>query len=67
LALLSLCFHIAKIDDNGKLTVYDLNGNEVNLNVNGKYRINVVAHGSEMELLSPKCLPLYLTKVPSLL
>jgi myo-inositol-hexaphosphate 3-phosphohydrolase len=62
LALLSLCFHvsvpvpvlepdnsyIAKIDDNSKLTVYDLNGNEVNLNVNGKYRINVVAHGSEM-------------------
>jgi hypothetical protein len=40
--------YIAKIDDNGKLTIYDLNGNEVNLNVNGKYRINVVAHGSEM-------------------
>jgi myo-inositol-hexaphosphate 3-phosphohydrolase len=30
--------YIAKIDDNGKLTVYDLSGNEVNLNVNGKYR-----------------------------
>jgi myo-inositol-hexaphosphate 3-phosphohydrolase len=44
--------YIAKIDDNSKLTVYDLNGNEVNLNG---------------ELLSAKCLPLYLTKMPSLL
>jgi hypothetical protein len=29
-------------------SLLDLSGNEVNLNVNGKYRINVVAHGSEM-------------------
>jgi hypothetical protein len=30
--------YIAKIDDNGNLAVYDLSGNEVSLNVDGKYR-----------------------------
>ncbi|VVH65268.1 hypothetical protein BSPLISOX_2435, partial [uncultured Gammaproteobacteria bacterium] len=53
--------YIAKIDDNGKLTVYDLNGNEVNLNVNGKYRINVVAHGSEMTAIGAKQLATHIT------
>ncbi|VVM24903.1 hypothetical protein BSPWISOXPB_461 [uncultured Gammaproteobacteria bacterium] len=33
------------------MAVYDLSGNEVSLNVDGKYRINVVAHGSEMEAI----------------
>jgi outer membrane protein assembly factor BamB len=53
--------YIAKIDDNGKLTIYDLNGNEVNLNVNGKYRINVVAHGSEMVAIGAEQLAAHIT------
>ncbi|CAC9629850.1 hypothetical protein, partial [uncultured Gammaproteobacteria bacterium] len=53
--------YIAKMNDNGKLTVYDLSGNEVSLNVNGKYRINVVAHGSEMAAIGAEQLATYIT------
>jgi hypothetical protein len=43
------------------LAVYDLSGNEVSLNVDGKYRINVVAHGSEMEAIGTEKLATYVT------
>ncbi|VVH51606.1 hypothetical protein BPUTSESOX_399, partial [uncultured Gammaproteobacteria bacterium] len=38
------------------MKVYDVNGNEVALNVNGKYRINVVAHGSSMKTMGADAL-----------
>jgi hypothetical protein len=43
------------------MAVYDLSGNEVSLNVDGKYRINVVAHGSEMETIGAEKLATYVT------
>ncbi|WP_202784281.1 C80 family cysteine peptidase, partial [Bathymodiolus thermophilus thioautotrophic gill symbiont] len=43
--------YIAKMDEAGNIKVYDVDGNEVALNVNGKYRINVVGHGSSMKTM----------------
>ncbi|MBA5249078.1 MAG: hypothetical protein FE834_06035, partial [Gammaproteobacteria bacterium] len=48
--------YIAKIDANGIIRVYNLNGNEVNLGVKGRYRINVVGHGSKMRTLGAQTL-----------
>ncbi|MBA5248085.1 MAG: hypothetical protein FE834_00920, partial [Gammaproteobacteria bacterium] len=48
--------YIAKIDADGTIKVYDLNGNEVSLSVKGRYRINVVGHGSEMRTLGTQAL-----------
>jgi hypothetical protein len=55
--------YIAKMDEEGNIKIYDVDGNEVALNVNGKYRINVVGHGSSM-LLSVFCPPVRMTFLP---
>ncbi|MBA5249079.1 MAG: hypothetical protein FE834_06040, partial [Gammaproteobacteria bacterium] len=48
--------YIAKMDADGNIKVYDLNGNEVNLNVNGRYRISVLDHGFAMHTLGAQAL-----------
>ncbi|WP_139699172.1 C80 family cysteine peptidase, partial [bacterium endosymbiont of Bathymodiolus sp. 5 South] len=48
--------YIAKMDETGGIKIYDVDGNEVALNVNGKYRINVVGHGSSMKIMGADAL-----------
>jgi hypothetical protein len=48
--------YIAKMDEAGNIKIYDVDGNEVALNVNGKYRINVVGHGSSMKTMGADAL-----------
>jgi hypothetical protein len=38
------------------IKIYDEDGNDVALNVNGKYRINVVGHGSSMKTMGADAL-----------
>jgi intracellular sulfur oxidation DsrE/DsrF family protein len=44
------------MDETGGIKIYDVDGNEVALNVNGKYRINVVGHGSSMKIMGADAL-----------
>jgi hypothetical protein len=44
------------IFETGGIKIYDVDGNEVALNVNGKYRINVVGHGSSMKIMGADAL-----------
>jgi hypothetical protein len=44
------------MDEESNIKIYDVDGNEVALNVNGKYRINVIGHGSSMKIMGADAL-----------